>query len=101
MISPKLFTASLESTFWKTECEKVGVNIEQFKYYLDKNLQELNSDYEAKRFKNILIKKPILHIAKNNFFYQILKKQNKIGGQNKIKRLHNDRNFIEFLLNNL
>ena len=56
---------------------------------------------DKKRCKNILIKEPILHIAKKNFFYDILKKQNKIGGQNKIKRLYNDRNFIEFLLKKL
>ena len=38
---------------------------------------------------------------KNNFFYNLLKEENKIGGQNKIKRLYNDRNFIEFLLSKL
>ena len=64
-------------------------------------MQEINSDYEAKRFKNILLKKPVMHIAKKTFFYNILKQSNKIGGQNKIKRLYNDRVFIEELIKKL
>ena len=99
--APYFFTNKTGCHEWVIEFHKKPNSIRKFKYYLDKKLQELNSDYEAKRFKNILIKEPILHIAKTKFFYHILKTQNKIGGQNKIKRLYNDRNFIEFLLKNL
>ena len=99
--APYFFSNKTGCHEWIIEFNKIPENLNRFKYYLDKKLQELNSDYEAKRFKNILLKEPILHMAKNDFFYQILKKQNKIGGQNKIKRLYNDRNFIEFLLKNL
>tara|TARA_B100000902_G_C27277113_1_gene899475 strand:+ start:305 stop:1804 length:1500 start_codon:yes stop_codon:yes gene_type:complete len=99
--APYFFTNKTGCHEWVIEFHKKPNSIREFKYYLDKKLKELNSDYEAKRFKNILIKEPILHIAKTNFFYHILKTKNKIGGQNKIKRLYNDRNFIEFLLKNL
>ncbi len=99
--APYFFTNKTGCHEWIIEFNKLPNDIQNFKYYLDEKLKDLNSDYEAKRFKNLLIKEPIIHIAKKKFFYHILKKQNKIGGQNKIKRLHNDRNFIEFLLKNL
>ena len=76
-------------------------SIMKFNEILDKQLKALNSDYESKRFKNILLKPPKIHVARKNFFYEMLKKQNKIGGQNKIKRLYNDRKFIEELIENL
>ena len=76
-------------------------SIMKFNEILDKQLKALNSDYESKRFKNILLKPPKIHVARKNFFYEMLKKRNKIGGQNKIKRLYNDRKFIEELIENL
>ena len=76
-------------------------DIIKFNHILDKKLKELNSDYEAKRFKSILLKQPKIHIARKNFFYNVLKTQNKIGGQNKIKRLYNDRKFIEEVIEKL
>lgn len=76
-------------------------SIMKFNEILDKQLRALNSDYESKRFKNILLKPPKIHVARKNFFYDMLKKRNKIGGQNKIKRLYNDRKFIEELIENL
>ena len=86
---------------WIIEFIQPPTNIIKFNILLDKKLQEVNSDYEAKRFKNILLKKPVIHIAEKTFFYNILKQSNKIGGQNKIKRLYNDRVFIEELIKKL
>ena len=99
--APYFFTNKTGCHEWIIEFKKAPESIKNFRYYLDKKIQEINSDYEAKRYKNILIKEPILHEVKNNFFYNLFKKENKIGGQNKIKRLYNDRNFIEFLLKKL
>ncbi len=86
---------------WFIEFKKPPENLENFQYILDNKLQELNCDYEAKRNASILLKKPIIHILQKKFFYQMLKTQNKIGGQNKIQRLHNNRNFITQLIEKL
>ncbi|MBF26175.1 MAG: hypothetical protein CMP49_06690 [Flavobacteriales bacterium] len=66
-------------------------DLNKFTHHLDSKLKMLNSDYEAKREKNILLKKPKINILQKNFFLNYLKSKNKIGGQNKIQRLHNDR----------
>ena len=55
----------------------------------------MNSDYEAKRHKDIALRKPILHILKKGVFNQWLKEKGKLGGQHKVPRLSNDRKFIE------
>lgn len=86
---------------WVIEFTLPPNDIIKFNHILDKKLKELNSDYEAKRFKSILLKQPKIHIARKNFFYNVLKTQNKIGGQNKIKRLYNDRKFIEEVIEKL
>jgi len=65
---------------------------------LDTNLQILNSDYKAKRFKNITMAELKITFAKDNLFYDWLKQKNKLGGQNKIPRLSNNRKIIEELL---
>jgi len=86
---------------WVIEFTSPPNDLIKFNESLDTKLKELNSDYEAKRFKSILLKPPIIHFARKNFFYNILKTKNKIGGQNKIKRLYNDRKFIEELIEKL
>ena len=68
---------------------------------MDLKLKELNSDYEAKRGQNVLLKSPIIRVMKKNFFYNLFKQQNKLGGQNKIQRLHNNRKFITQLIEKL
>jgi len=58
----------------------------------------VNSDYEAKRYNDITLRKPIIHIAKPNLFYCWMEKRGKLGGQNKVPRLSNSREYIEPLL---
>ena len=65
---------------------------------LDSALKDENSDYEAKRYKNITLKKPLITIAKTNLFYKWLSLKNKLGGQNKIPRLSNSRKHIDKLI---
>ena len=65
---------------------------------LDNALKSLNSDYEAKRYNNITLKLPKVHIARENLFYDWLKSKDKLGGQHKIPRLSNKRDYIEELL---
>ncbi|MBJ05055.1 MAG: hypothetical protein CMP65_04050 [Flavobacteriales bacterium] len=86
---------------WIIEFEKKPQNINTFIYYLDEKLQQINSDYEAKRKSNILLKKPQINIVEKKFFFEFMKTQKKIGGQNKLKKLYNDRKLMDELLKKL
>jgi len=83
---------------WIIEFKTPPKNFEQFTEIFDKSLQEVNSDYEAKRFNNTTLKAPKIHAARENLFYDWLKDKGKLGGQHKIPRLSNSRDFIEELL---
>jgi hypothetical protein len=83
---------------WLIEFEKEPHNPDQFNEFLDLALQKVNSDYEAKRYKDITLDKPVLTIAKNGLFYTWLKNKGKVGGQNKVPRLANNRKYIDELI---
>jgi len=83
---------------WLIEFEKEPENPTQFNTLLDSALQKVNSDYEAKRYKDITLDKPVLTVAKKGLFYTWLKNKGKIGGQNKVPRLANDRKYINELI---
>lgn len=83
---------------WLIEFSKVPDDFELFLTTLDESLQSYNSDYEAKRFKDATLKRPTLTVAKSGLFYEWMKNRNKVGGQNKIPRLANSREYIEELL---
>ncbi|MFW6101170.1 MAG: GH3 auxin-responsive promoter family protein [Bacteroidota bacterium] len=83
---------------WIIEFEKKPDHLEHFTKCLDETLQSINSDYEAKRYKDITLEAPIVHKAKPGLFYQWMKKRGKLGGQNKVPRLSNDRKYIDDLL---
>ena len=84
---------------WIIEFEKLPADITQFATILDKSLQELNSDYEAKRYKDLTLEQLFLVVAPTGTFYQWMKNRGKIGGQNKIPRLSNNRKYLDELLN--
>ena len=83
---------------WIIEFKTPPKDFKFFSQLLDKFLQEENSDYEAKRFKNTTLVFPTIHIARKNLFYDWLKSQNKLGGQHKVPRLSNSRAYLEELL---
>lgn len=83
---------------WLVEFEKEPDSIEKFTEILDLTLQELNSDYEAKRYKSITLNPPKFNVARQNLFFDWLKSKNKLGGQNKVPRLSNSREYIDELL---
>ncbi len=83
---------------WLFEFSSPPKNIEYFSEVLDNALKSLNSDYEAKRYKNLILDFPNIIIAKEGVFYTWLKQKGKLGGQNKIPRLANNREYIEELL---
>lgn len=80
---------------WLIEFEKEPESIDDFVSLLDANLQKANSDYEAKRAGDIAIKKPVISKATQGTFYRWLKHKGKLGGQNKIPRLYNSRQYLE------
>ena len=84
---------------WIIEFKNPPENIEKFGLVLDENIQALNSDYEAKRYNNMTLNPLVLNVARTNLFYDWLKKEDKLGGQHKIPRLSNERNYLESLLN--
>lgn len=83
---------------WLVEFEKEPRNLDEFADELDKALQNLNSDYEAKRYKNIALRMPVLKVLKKGSFNNWLKSKGKLGGQHKVPRLSNERIFIEEIL---
>ena len=72
--------------------------MKKFTHILDKRLQELNSDYEAKRFHDITLQHLEVVVARPDLFNDWLKMKGKLGGQHKIPRLSNSRKVIEELL---
>jgi hypothetical protein len=83
---------------WLIEFRVKPKDTELFIHLLDEVLKELNSDYEAKRYNDITLRMPTLHIARENLFYDWLKSKNKLGGQHKIPRLSNSREYLDELL---
>jgi hypothetical protein len=83
---------------WLIEFEKAPNDIHFFAELLDNALKNLNSDYEAKRFGDILLKPPVLIEAKKGTFFNWLKSKNKLGGQFKVPRLSNERTIINEIL---
>ena len=83
---------------WIIEFRRNPEDINLFNKVLDETLQALNSDYEAKRHNNMTLNAPVVNVARPNLFYDWLKDQDKLGGQNKIPRLSNQRNYVEQLL---
>ncbi|MCZ8167799.1 MAG: GH3 auxin-responsive promoter family protein [Flavobacterium sp.] len=83
---------------WMIEFAQKPESIETFAKLLDETLQSLNSDYEAKRYNNMTLNPLKVNVARENLFYDWLKERNKLGGQNKIPRLSNQRDYLEQLL---
>lgn len=83
---------------WLIEFEKPPENMEYFVNLLDNALKSLNSDYEAKRYKDSVLRLPQLKILPKGTFYTWMKERGKLGGQNKVPRLSNNRKYIEELL---
>jgi hypothetical protein len=82
---------------WLIEFVEAPKDMAAFTVCLDKNLQALNSDYEAKRHKNIALELPQVIAVKKGCFHEWLKGKGKLGGQHKVPRLSNERKLIEEL----
>jgi hypothetical protein len=82
---------------WIVEFKFPPQDAEKFRQVLDETLQTVNSDYEAKRYNNMTLNPLVLNVARPRLFYDWLKEQDKLGGQHKIPRLSNERNYLEQL----
>jgi hypothetical protein len=83
---------------WLIEFSKSPDSLERFSDLLDKKLQEINSDYEAKRYKDITLQHLEIIEAHHGLFEEWMKSRGKLGGQNKVPRLSNSREHIDQLL---
>jgi hypothetical protein len=83
---------------WIIEFVKHPTNLEEFTAILDNTLRKINSDYDAKRSNDIALAPPTIHTVSEGTFYNWMKKRGKLGGQNKVPRLSNSREFVEDIL---
>ena len=83
---------------WLIEFENEPASIDEFSSVLDDCLKEVNSDYEAKRFKDMALVKPRITQAKKGLFIDWLRSKGKLGGQNKVPKLSNDRKIMDSIL---
>ncbi len=98
--APLFFTENSNGAHeWLIEFEKEPINLIQFTIELDKALKETNSDYEAKRHKDIALRLPVVKMLPKGSFNRWLRSKGKMGGQHKIPRLCNERKFIEEIYN--
>lgn len=83
---------------WVIEFEKAPDDPDHFIELLDTTLKELNSDYEAKRYKDLTLGRPIVRTVAKGTFYKWFRERDKLGGQNKMPRLSNTREYVESVL---
>ena len=83
---------------WIIEFEQQPTDFEKFVDVMDDTLREVNSDYDAKRFKDMALKRPKVHNAPKETFYKWLKEKGKLGGQHKVPRLANNREYVDEIL---
>jgi hypothetical protein len=83
---------------WLIEFEVEPPDLNYFTTMLDNALCSINSDYEAKRYKGITLSEPVVRSLKPNTFFNWMKERGKLGGQNKVPRLSNTREYVDALL---
>lgn len=83
---------------WVIECPKMPTDQAKFVTVLDETLREINSDYDAKRKNNAALQQPKIHFVAPGTFYRWMEKRGKLGGQNKVPRLSNSREYLEAIL---
>ncbi|MBP6175214.1 MAG: GH3 auxin-responsive promoter family protein [Fermentimonas sp.] len=83
---------------WLIEFETEPNDLKEFTLLLDESLKKLNSDYEAKRSYNLSLNIPVVRSLEKGVFYGWMKQREKIGGQNKVPKLSNDRRYIDSIL---
>ncbi len=83
---------------WIIEFTRGPNDLNRFTQLLDEKLREVNSDYDAKRYKDIALQAPTIHVVPQRTFYAWMKSRGKLGGQHKVPRLANNREYLDQLL---
>ena len=83
---------------WLIEFDREPNDLHRFALLLDETLRAVNSDYDAKRTKNLALDKPLIHVLQTGSFEAWLQKIGKLGGQHKVPRLMNSREIVEQIL---
>ena len=83
---------------WLIEFKEAPADLTDFTNKLDLALKAVNSDYEAKRHKNLILESPKVHVASNGLFFNWMRTRGKLGGQNKVPRLSGKRIYLDELL---
>lgn len=83
---------------WVIEFQKAPANIQQFAAQLDANLQKINSDYEAKRYRDLALAPLKMVVVPPGTFVRWMKERGKVGSQSKVPRLANHRDYVEGVL---
>jgi hypothetical protein len=97
--APVYFTENSNGAHeWLIEFEKAPASLQAFTNELDLALKSINSDYEAKRHKDIALKSPVIHSMRPGTFNEWLRRKGKLGGQHKVPRLCNERKYVEEIL---
>jgi GH3 auxin-responsive promoter len=97
--APVYFSEGSNGTHeWLIEFDTAPQNLQEFTTELDIALKSINSDYEAKRHKDIALRMPIIHSLQKGIFKEWLRSKGKLGGQHKVPRLSNERDVVEEIL---
>lgn len=83
---------------WIIEFKVQPTNLDEFSRILDETLRGINSDYDAKRAHNLALIPPKVHSVNEGTFYNWMKRRGKLGGQNKVPRLANSREYVDDIL---
>jgi hypothetical protein len=97
--APVFLTASDKGGHeWLIEFAEAPNDLERFITVLDESLRKVNSDYDAKRHKDLALLRPKVAVLPTDSFYNWMRHRGKLGGQNKVPRLANDRHIVDALL---
>lgn len=86
---------------WIIEFSREPVDQQRFNQVLDETLRRVNSDYDAKRYNDMVLIAPLVNVVPPNTFYRWMKQRGKLGGQHKVPRLSNSRDYLDDILGNL
>ena len=86
---------------WIIEFSQEPDNQQRFNQVLDETLRQINSDYDAKRYNDMVLKRPRIHVVQPGTFYAWMKQRGKLGGQHKVPRLANSREYLDDILGQL
>jgi hypothetical protein len=86
---------------WIVEFAREPTDPARFRQVLDETLRAVNSDYDAKRYNDMVLDRPLIHLVPRGTFYGWMKQRGKVGGQHKVPRLANSREFLDDILSQI